>query len=172
MADPIVDNPFTKVYNALWRIVKVHPGIDRAVKLGNRITFGEDNRDPWKDKVSASDVPELVLVQDATQIRVNNTSSTSMCVREYSWLISTGDFRVNHYLNEVEWLLFTAHTGWQAVMKCLLYNDRTFVKRVDFIGTTTGFTDSDSNRGLRGWSSIWRVQVEMHFSTADLQGEL
>lgn len=170
--DPLADNPFTQVYNALWTMVSAHKDLDQIVRVGNRIDFGKEERDVWKRNVSTLDVPEIVLVQDATQIKLFNTSSTTMAIREYSWLVSTGDFRINHFLNKVEWLLMIAHLGWKTHMAALTYQGKTFVKRMDFIGATTGASDAEKNRGLQGWSSIWKVQVEMHFVTASLRGEL
>jgi hypothetical protein len=36
----------------------------------------------------------------------------------------------------------------------------------------TGLSNPEQNRNIRGWSSVWSVEVEMHFATADLLAEL
>lgn len=172
MPDVVANNPFTQVYNALWTLVNAHPDIGDKFKTGNRITFGTDDREPFKRTIAASDVPELVLTQDGGPIEMYSTSSTTKVTRDYSWLVSTGDFRINHFLNDVEWMLFVAHLGWKTHLTSLQYNSNSFVKRCEIIDIRSGISDAQRNRGLNGWSTVWKVRVEMHFKTSDLKEEL
>lgn len=172
MPDTIADNPFTQVYDSLWSLVTDHPDIDDIVKVGNRIDFSADKRQPHKNQIATADLPELVLVQGGLRGSLYHTSSSTRCTREYRWLISTGDFRINHFLNKVEWMLFVAHLGWTSTLTSLQYNGASFVKRCEILDAQTGASDPERNRNIQGWSSIWRIEVEMHFKTSDLKGEL
>lgn len=169
----IDDNPFSKVFDALWQLPLQHYAFDEIVKPGNRIKYNvPENRDPIKEVVAVNDVPELILVVSNGTVKMQNTSSSSMVIRQYSWLISTGDWRVNKYLHQVEWALFISMLKWKEVLGALQWHDKNFVKRADVVTFTDGQSDSERNRGLKGWSAMWAVEVEMHFKTTDLTSEL
>lgn len=171
MAAP--DNPFTLVYTTLWDLPLSHWNFNEIVKPGNRIRYDSDTqRDPAKDVVAAADVPELILVCNSGQVNMNNTSSSSMVTRQYTWLVSTGDYRVNEYLHQVEWALFISMLKWKDILCALQWHGKSFVKRAAIVGITNGESDSERNRGLKGWSAVWSAEVEMHFATADLLSEL
>lgn len=166
-------NPFTLVYDALWALVEAHPSFTEMVKAGNRIKYNiPDDRDPLKASILTGDLPEVVLVGRTTSGNVMNTSNTSMVTRSYEFLVSTGDFRYTELLAQIEWQLFTATTGWREKLAALEWKNKRFVKRVNMTGSTMGASDPERNRKIRGWSCAWGVEVEMHFQTTDLSGEL
>ena len=169
-------NPLTLVLDALWELVERHADLDLTFNARNLIKFNNpNNRDPLKVQVQAADTPELVLAPIAGLINMGNTSCTSRYVQTYSWLISTGDLRLVDHLLDVEWFLFGAMHNWDVVLTALEWpigSGRHFVKRCDIVSVTQGMSDADRNRGIRGWSALWAVDVEMWFKTTDVVAEL
>jgi len=159
------------VYSKLWDLAFVESNaLSTLVRPGNRIRYDTNNRDPIKENVSDADLPELILTSGGSgPPRLHATSSGSMCTRKYSWLITTGDFRVSYRLYPVEFALFAAMSNWKAHLGALTWNSKSFAKRMDVVDVTNGLSDPDRNRGIRGWSAIWTCEIEMHFTTEDLK---
>lgn len=163
------ENPFTLVYDALWAMLEAHPQFVVDVKEGNRIKYNSsEDRDPLKQEILDADLPEVVLVQTSVSANLYQSSSGSMCLRQYSILVSTGDFRYNKFLAQVEWDIFTAMMLWKERLGSLQWKNKAFVKRSNILSATSGASDSERNRGIKGWSAIWTVEVEMHFTSQDL----
>lgn len=165
-------NPFILVYDALWTLAENSAQLTSLVKLKNRIKFNHTGQsNPIKDEISSGDLPELVLVTTSSGANLHETSNSSRITRQYEWIISTGDTRVQGGLLEVEWALFSAMSLWYPTLTALRWPDGAidgFVKRSNILGINSGLTDPDRNRGIVGWSSIWGIEVQMHFRTADL----
>lgn len=171
MSSPNKVNPFSMTYDALWQMAASHPEFNRLVKIGNRIRY-DDSRDPEKQVVAAADLPEVVLVSESLSTNLHATSSSSMMTRNYTWLISTGDLRMNELLYPVEWALICAMANWKQVLGALKWKGAHFIKQHDMTAASEGESDSTRNRGIIGWSSSWRCTVQMYFKTNDLIGEL
>lgn len=168
-----VQDPFQLVFDALWALVDGSVPLTALVKPGNKIRFNvTDDRDPIKTRVGDADLPELILTTEgSTELNIHSTSNTSHIYRQYAWLLSTGDQRLNYRLFPVQWALFCAMTNWGNVLSVLEWPATTgkkFVKSVNYISATEGQSDADRNRGIEGWSSLWRCEVKMYFATADL----
>lgn len=168
----IPGNPFRLVYEALWDLAEASAPLTDTVKLGNRIRFDHtDYFNPIKEEVSDADLPELVLVATATSGNMHETSSSSRINVQYEWLIATGDMSVVNALLPVTWYLWAAMANWREQLGALRWPAAAtdgFVKRTQFLSANTGLTDSQRNRGIVGWSSVWAIEVEMHFATSDL----
>lgn len=171
--DFFAENPLTKVYDALWSLVEAHPEVDNIVRLGNRVKYNSaTDRRPKKSSVSTADLPELSLVSEGGTLRIKNTTSSTKLVRRYSWIISTGDWRVNHYLYQVEWMIICAMCDWDSVVSALQYDGANFVKRTDVVNITEGMTLPAGQEAISGWTSLWSCEIEMHFRTSSLLDEL
>ncbi len=165
-----VDNPFTAMYTALWDLAAASEYLSSLIRLKNRIRFDYAGQSsPIKDVVSNADLPELMLVATSGTPSLRNTSSSSMITRNYEWILSTGDMSVSNKLLDVEWAIFCAMVDWPDVVTALQWNGSRFVKRCAFTDLTVGQSDPERNRGIEGWSSVWALEVEMHFKTSDLQ---
>lgn len=165
-------NPFTLVFDALWEMPLTHPLFVSMVKEGNRIRFNTPSRDPLKQTVAGADLPEVILTSEGLSAALYNTSSTTKCVRKYSWLISCGDLQINEVLFQVEWAIFVSMLSWKEKLAALTWHDEHFVKRADVTSVTNGQSNAEANRGIRGWSALWQCEVEMHFKTSLLKNEL
>lgn len=168
----ISSNPFDDVYNALWKCVATSREMTEIIKPGNRIRF-DDKQNPIKPDIASADLPELVLsAEGVAAVNLHRTSCHTSITRRYSWLLSTGDLRLNHTFNRVEWQLFCAMVNYKACIGNLIWRDKPYVVGSRVLDAVAGISDPKQNRGIQGWSSIWRCEVEMHFATVDLIGEL
>lgn len=173
MSEEFKTNPFTLVYSGLWDLLLQHPRAALLLREGNQIRFDVlNNRDPLKQAVQVADLPEIILTAETISSNLLSTSSSSSVTRGYAWLISTGDFRYTPLLAQIEWMIFVAMSNWKRVLAALTWKDAHFVKKVNISSANAGFSDAERNRGIQGWSAAWRVEVEMHFRTADLTDEL
>jgi hypothetical protein len=118
--------------------------------------------------VSTSDLPEVTLVANQSQANLHGTSSSSKLVYGYEWWIATGDVSVIRGILPVSWAVWCAMASWKDVVGALKWKGKTFCKRFDFVNQSLLLTDSEKNRGIRGFSSIWGCEVEMWFGTNDL----
>lgn len=169
---PAPANPFTLVYSELWAILLRHPAFARDVKYKNRIRFDvPNNRDPAKQTIADADLPEVMLTVESINANLHDTSHTTKIARRYNFLVSTGDFRYNEKLAQVEWAMFTAFCNWQTTLSALMWKDKSFCKAFRILTGTAGMSNPQQNRNIVGWSCIWQGEVEMHFNTADLQAE-
>lgn len=170
MTDP---NPFSMVFSALWTALLNHPKFTTDVKDRNRIRFdSETDRDPLKDQVQAADLPEVAIIASTGNGNLHDTSSSTKMVRQYALMVSTGDYRYSEILSRVEWYMLAALLGWKSQIATVEWNGQKFVKRVNIVSTQAGMSDPRLNRNITGWSTVWAVEVEMHFNTADLLSEL
>ncbi len=164
-------NPFSLVYTALWTLAEAEPELTSLVALKNRIRYDvTDDRDPEKRTNTDADLPELVLTATGMSGNLWNTSTTSMVIKRYSWIISTGDFRITERLLPVEWALFKAMHGWKNILSTLVWQDMHFVKRVNLLDIQEGILRPEERRdGPRGWACVWEIEVEMHFNIGSLR---
>jgi hypothetical protein len=139
------------------------------VREGNRIRFdSSSDRSPIKGNVSTADLPEVILTSVGGTLNLIDTSSTSKVTRIYQFIISTGDLRLSEYLLPVEWAIFRAMANWRTELTALEWNGRRFVKHLRVTTGSEGESNPELNRGIKGWSALWTIEVDMHFVTNDL----
>lgn len=160
-------DPFSMVYTALWDLAEAYDGLTELIKIGNRIRYDSDNRQPEKRTTQDADMPELILTTTGLSANIWDSSSTSKVVRRYSWIAYTGDYRVDCRLFPVEWALFVAMHGYKQVLNALEYRDARFCKRTNILDVINGVIrpEHTSQVAPRGWSAVWACEVEMHFQT-------
>lgn len=165
-----MSNPFNMVYSELWNLAEANDSLTSLVQLRNRMRYDSDtNRDPEKRSLLDSDVPELSLISTGLSGNMWNTSSTSVCTRNYEWIIITGDLRITERLLPVEWELFKAMHTWKSILTALQWEGKSFVKRAALTNIQDGILRPDARQGVpRGWACVWGIEVEMHFSVGDL----
>lgn len=166
-----MNNPFDIVYSELWKCVLEHNQADALLKAGNIVRFDEDkNRRPLKDKVSTTSLPELILMPSGMNGNYHNTSSTTKLTKRYTWVLTTGDMRLQKALNPISWLIFVTHVQNQhRLINEVQYNGRNFIKRLDLVDSTDGQSELQRKLNIKGWSSVQAIEVEMHFPKNDLE---
>ena len=160
------DSPFTILYNGLWRLVERNENLADAIKKGNRIKY--ENWTGFKDNISSADLPELSLIVEGGSINFQSTSSHSTIMRTYTWVLTYGGFQVTGYNN----LLFELVKGlvdWDSVICGLLWQSEQFVTKAALASFEEGTLNVQNNRGIRGWSAMLQLEVEMNIPTALLR---
>lgn len=136
------------------------------------MTFLGKARDPNKESLLATDLPEMRLVPAAITPWHFRTSTTSSMMVRWQWLLLTGDKRLDAEsgLFDICWELFRACERWQQVVTNLLWEGQRFVHLVQAKEVTVAFpTDQDLARGIEGWMALWSVDVTMMFNTSTLR---
>lgn len=166
-------DPFTMVYSALWDCLLAQKDFARLVPVGNRIRFDNDSAaDPIKLQIAVADTPEIMLISQNIEANLYDTSSSSKITRQYSWQISTGDFRASMLLYPVEWTIFVGMLAWKDKLAALKYCGKSFCKNANIVTGVNGYSDPNANRGIVGWSALWTCQVDLYFDTDDLRALL
>jgi len=151
--------PFDLVYTAMFD--SIVENTDHHVRQGNYIRLDTDKRDVMKPRVQVADLPEIILAPVGGSANLHASSNTVSVIKQWAWMISTGDYRIG-ILHQVEWEILEAMT--KCNLYALTYKNMPFVKRVDITDMATGASDPERNRNITGWSSLWTVEVEMHFT--------
>jgi len=157
------------MYDALWALINQYPNVGDIVK--KQVSFNaNEQRDPIPQRVVPGELPELTLVQDIVNANHHLNQSIARVTVDYSFLISTGDFRQQQGINPVLWMLFVTTANWPRYLNTFTWPDEDWkpVKNYDIIDATQGMSDKDRNRNLTGWSAVWRCRVELHFRRSDL----
>ncbi len=163
-------DPFTQVHDAIWDILEASSEFTAAVPVGNRIKFSGTNvKDPIKDSVLDSDLPEVRLTMEQLRPHLQRTSSTSTAVTAWSFQISSGDLRFEASLFPLSWIIYKAMSNWDGVFSGLTWNARAFTLPLRPADARIGRLDTDLVRGVRQWISIWSAEVEVFFRTIDMQ---
>lgn len=162
-------DPFTLVYDALWELLEAHEGFTDLVRLRNRVKFSGADRSPIKETISPADVPEVRLVCVGGTPHIQRTSGSSSCTKVFEVQLASGDQRYDESLFPVEWEIYKALSKWQITLQGLLWRGKPFVKLVRPVGSSIGVSVLDMSRGIGGWTSVWAVEAEMWFTTAELQ---
>jgi hypothetical protein len=162
-------DPYTIVLGGLYTFLLRQTELARRVKVRNIITFTGPDRDPIKPEVSAADLPEIRIVSIGSRPMEHSSSCMSTDTALFEIQVASGDQRLDHQHFPLKWEIFRAlRHGLESTMKALQWNERSFVLSASLVRVTEGVLDSDLNRGIKGWSGLYGVEVEMQFRTIDL----
>lgn len=159
-------DPYSPVYEAIWNAIEQHSLLAGKVRIGNRIRYDGESRDPAKDQVLSADFPELRIV--TTGIEATNQDSTNTRhVRGFHVIIVTGDRRLDEYLFPIEWELFRALLPLHRQQFAAQYTLGEFKWQAQLGPATEGLL-TEHNRGIAGWAAVWTLTVTFHFRTSDI----
>jgi hypothetical protein len=163
------ENPLTKLYTAIWTLLEDDNDLAEIVEVGNCVKYDSDtDRNPLKEQVATSDLPEVVLLFDGAAVNLHNTSSSSRILARYQLVINAGDYRLNVVANQINWLIICNFARWQSTLTELKWKNLPFVKCVRLNNAQVGESDPQRNRQIRGWVTIWQAEIECHIKTSDL----
>jgi len=166
-------DPFSQVFQALWDLAEASTTIMSLTKPGNRIKFSSldsTSRDPVKTAVQDGDLPELILTSVGSQdMNMHSDSCSTRLMRRFDWLLSTGEYRITYRLYPVQWALFAAMQDYPSVLLPLTWNGAQFVKKMRWGSLSEGLSNAALNRGIKGWTSLLSVEIDMWFAKNDLR---
>lgn len=161
-------NPFGLAYEGLWKVVESNSYLVELINPGNRIKF--DERRGMKDGISDADLPELALLPDGGAFNLRRSTCEIRLTRAYNWVVVTGDFRVNQSYNTITWELFVAMHNWEEILRSLLWRGCPFIQDCILTSCDEGISMSDLERGIRGWTGLWKVELHMQFHLQNIKG--
>ena len=164
-------DPYSKVVDGLWNLLEAKTGFIEAFRPANRIKYTGTSRDPEKTEISDKDTPEIRIIVSRSAPNEQRTSCSTFDRVTFEIQVASGDQRIDHRHLPLKWLVFRAAARMldapNALTK-LTWNGKTFVHMVEAVTVVEGQTERDLTRGILGWTAIWAVDIQMHFTTADL----
>ncbi len=162
-------NPITQVHRAIWTCLEARADLMVLVKAGNRIKLTDRTRPPArKFQLWRGDLPELRVERAGSLPQDGRATGKDYFGMRYRILFATGN-RVDDDLADVEWAVNRAMAAWRTHIKDpLTWKSINFVSSVTWTGGSVTIEDAKANRGNRGWSAIWLVNVDMWFTPSDI----
>ena len=163
------DNPIRMVYTALWDMLEASAAFMSVVSgTGNRIRRDGTTYMFSKDSLSDADVPQVELLLVEHRPHLEATSNDSFLDTVWEIRIATGDTRFLTSL-DTAWVIYRAMLGWQTqLMTGLTWQSKTFVHLARPLKVEDQLDDKNRTPGNRGWTTAWRGEVRMHFTTSDV----
>lgn len=161
-------NPYDALLDGLWRLLEQSQEFCELVRPANRIRFDGDDRDPVKPQVGTADLPEvrIVLVSGVSGPTRNTSANAETVTLQIQ--VSSGDQRFSgpggaeH--TRLRWIIYRAMTEADASLRASVqFNDFQCVQRVEAKQIQDGVSQSDLNRGIKGWSALWSIEVIMWY---------
>lgn len=171
MKDETSDDPFSVVYEGLWKLVDDFKPFASTVRRGNRIKLDGASRNPTKQNVNTADLPEVTLQPTGGETNIHSNSSQTTITQRYMFMISTGDLRVDSLHFPLRWHVTRAVVLWKKKIGGITWRKQPFLEELNIPDTTEGESDPDRNRGIKGWSSLITIEVRMRFANVLLEQE-
>ncbi len=163
--------PLTQVYDGVWKLLEDRSMFRDLIKKGNRIKFAGKARMPIKSDISTEDTPELRIIPAGTEPHLEQSSNGSRITEQFDIILTTGDMRTDAVLYPVKWEIFRAFSDWATTLKDLTYKGKKFVVLARLLTTVDGISETDLARGIKGWTTVWRLAVDMWFETSVMRLE-
>jgi hypothetical protein len=157
----VSDDPFSLTYDALVGMLQEHADLTALVKVGNMVSLSGTNRAPFKAEVMAADLPELRLVPTGGVFQYHGPSGKCKFTKNFSLEIATGEQRITEATSiyPVQWQAIRALAAWQTVFPTVLHNGAAFLTSLLAWDVQEGVTNTDLNRGIKGWSTVLGCEV-------------
>lgn len=165
----VAEDPISLVYNALWSFLESDSEFGELVAPGCRIKFSGEDRSPIKEEATTADYPEVRIVSLSSNPHVNRTSNGSSLIKTFVVQVLSGDQRLTEVQYPMEWLIYRIMSKCVFNLSSLKWNDKPFVKNIKPANVQDSFGRAiNVESAIRGWVSVWSVEVEMWFNTGDL----
>ncbi len=165
------DNPLRQVVTATWTMLENNADFLALVpQVGNRIKYIGSNLAPEKNEVLTADFPTTRIVAVQFLPRPHNTSDSSGLDVVYEIQVAQGEQWLQPLL-DISFAVYRALSPWRETMHALTWEGNQFVTCAKPVEVEPISLDNQKlNRGIRGWSAVWRGLIQMDFPTADLEG--
>jgi len=160
-------DPFSIVYDALWAMLEDDTTFTGLVKIGNRLRFASDIRNPTKLQKLTNDVPMVGILADGGLPHLQATSNSSFLTSKYIFMIVSGEQQLDRSLYPIAWEMFRAMSKWATRLQALTWSAKKFVqlaRPVEF----SELLSTENSKGILGWSARWDYEVKMFFTTSDV----
>lgn len=162
-------DPFSLVYNGLWRLVERNQDLHKHIPVGNRVNFSEELA--YKEQVVQADLPELALLLAGGTAGSKDSDTGRSITKRFVWALTTGQYQVNPAYHRIAFELYRSMIDYECVMCPLSWCNCTFFQTLRLLdieeGTLTDFLER--NIEIHGWSGLWGVEVDMLFPFTSLK---
>ena len=153
-------NPYTEVYQALWRFFMDRPFLNDYIKPGNRVDFTHDNLDSDKLNEQTADWPSVSLEPTSSQV-IEATSSGVIFELVLSLELHSGDIRLHPAVFPIQWGF--AKAAARLSVKTLGLD---YVKTVE-VGEVS-FEKETSSSSTKQWTSTMSIIVRFYRTHVNL----
>ncbi len=161
-------NPIRQVYTELWDLLEASSQFISVVGgTGNRIRQDGTTYMYEKDALSDADCPQVQVVLAGHKTHLQATTNDSFLTTIWEIQVATGDMRFVSVL-DVFWAIYCAVENWAPTVGALTWQEKTFAHLCRPLKVQETVDGRQISPGNRGWVAMWRGEVEMHFTTTDL----
>ena len=172
----LATDPFLKCYDAVFNLLfgGTNNPFATMVKVGNRVSFGtpiEFERSPAKQSLAfGTDLPEVQLIDEGGALNLHANSSSLGYTQNLTLYIMTGDFRYGNFCSKLNWYTAVNFANWRSTLGGLSWNGHAgYIKNIKAgAAIQIGESNPIRNRGIDGWTSVWRLQIDMMIQNTDL----
>lgn len=158
-------DPLTLVYEGLWELVEDFKPFADEVRVGNRIKMSGKSRDPEKEYVTTADLPQVKLVPSGGETNLHSSSNQTQMIRRFSFIIDTGDKRVDYLHFPLQWHIVCVMCNWKMRIGGMKWNGHHFLTDLQIPSVEEGESDPDANDDIEGFTSIATIEATMLFAT-------
>lgn len=160
-----MSDPFSIMYDSL--IASVESA--EFIQPGNLIKLNKVN--PLKTSIVAGDTPELILRLTSGTSPLTASSSEWESTIQWEWILTTGSYLVKDILFPNLWSLWIATGKWaKNTAGGLQFDSRTFIKNVAITDNTTGESNPEANRAIKGFVSLMTIECRCRFQRSLFEG--
>lgn len=152
-------DPFSQVYKNFCDILESDPALTKIVNAANFIRHDTVSQEPVPDNVQAGDLPQIRIIAADIAGPTNLTCNLARVIQAFEIQVTTGDNRLSNKLYPLKWALFRVLLDMEHKLAL------PFVNKVDASSPSiSSDDDAELNRGLEGWSTVYRVEITQHHS--------
>ena len=157
-------NPYDALLETFWQVLESDTDFCSVVPSGNRIKFMGADREPVKRDISEADIPEVRVIVTGSAPHPKRTSSSHSDTVTLEIQVSSGDQRFSAMHNPLRWILFRALRNIEdELRRRCFWNGENPVKLAKPTQVRDGVSQSDLDRGIKGWSAMWTCEIELWF---------
>ena len=158
----LITDPFTQIYDAIWKILENHKGVTKKVRLKNRIKLSGVDPNPYKNTVLDADLPELLL-EPTGGGGFAWTSTGLQMASNFQLRLAAGDLRVHKQLFPIKWEII------RALKQTRTNLDLSFVKNVEITDINETIGNDEVDRGTPSWTGLFEISVQVYLTNTELQ---
>lgn len=165
-------DPFSQCYDVLKSMLENNTLVQELVENENIVLFSTSSQlsmKGLKDEIHESDLPEVRILPSGITPKVGRDSDHSSFMQKFSVQLATGELAADELLFPLTLALASAWANWQPMFGNLTWQGRKFVHLAQATEAQQGIAIENENRGIRGWATVWSVQVDIWLATEALR---
>jgi hypothetical protein len=166
-------DPLSQCYDLLSQLAFNNKTIKSLVKPANLIVFtspvGSKNVVLPKSEIGEGDLPEMRITPTGGTPKIGCDSDHTAFLQKFDFQIASGTLDAEATMFPLTFAMLCAWTSWHPLFGELVWHEQPFVHKATAGEATQGIAILDANRGIRGWATVWSVQVDIWLPTAELK---